>query len=193
MGGGVCLVWGGFSLVQGDSPWSRGVLPDGGGLPGLGGSAWSGGVLPGPGGFSLVPGGVLLGPLVRLRGGSPWSRGVLLVRLREGSPCWGGGCVCLVWGVLPGQGVSAWSRGVLPGGVSAWSGGVLQRPPPVNRITDTCKNITLATTSLRPVIMMYYETTPISPAKPGKSFNTRSAEMRVKSIFSVLYGLVHVG
>ena len=25
--------------------------------------------------------------------------------------------------------------------------------PPVNRITDTCKNITLATTSLRPVIM----------------------------------------
>ena len=55
--------------------------------------------------------------------GSPWSGG--------GSPCWGG---------LPGPG------GVLP------DRGVLQRhPPPVNRITDTCKNITLATTSLRPV------------------------------------------
>ena len=30
------------------------------------------------------------------------------------------------------------------------------RPPPVNRITDACKNITLATTSLRPVITVQY-------------------------------------
>ena len=77
--GGVCLVWGGLSLVRGGSPWSGGVLP------GPGGSPWSGGVLPGPG------------------------------------------------GVLPG-----------PWGFSV--------DPPVNRITDTCKNITLATTSLRPVM-----------------------------------------
>ena len=54
------------------------------------------------------------------------------------------------WGVgLPGRGGV-----VLPGpGGSAWSqGGFSGDPhPPVNRITDTCKNITLATTSLRPV------------------------------------------
>ena len=85
--------------------------------------------------------------------------------------CWHllpGGVVCLVRGGLPGLGgVSAWSPGggvlgpggacsqggCLPGpGVSAWSGGGLasqhalrQTPsPPVDRITDACKNITLA-------------------------------------------------
>ena len=70
-------------------------------------------------------------------------------------------------GVLPGRGV--WSReGVLPGrggilpgggdfpgrGGSPWQGGGCSpywRPPPVNRMTNRCKNITLATTSLRPV------------------------------------------
>ena len=95
-----------------------------------------GGVLPGGGGGVLclvLGGGVLLGP------GGRWGVG---------------------WFSLLGRGVSAWSGGVLlgpgggfslPGGVSAWSGGVLRRPPPVNRITDTCKSITLATTSLRPV------------------------------------------
>ena len=77
-----------------------------------------------------------------------------------------GGDVCLVLGgVLPAVGVclvqggSPWSRGIFlksggillgPGGVSTWSGG-FSRDPPVDRITDTCKNITLATTSLRPV------------------------------------------
>ena len=48
-----------------------------------------------------------------------------------------------------------------PGGMSAPVGGVHipacteadTPPPPVNRITDTSKNITLATTSLRPVII----------------------------------------
>ena len=75
-----------------------------------------------------------------------------------------GGGVCLVRGV---PGGSAWSWGGLPGpggvllgprGLSLVPGG-LPGPggspeiPPVNRITDTCKNITLATTSLRPVIM----------------------------------------
>ena len=38
-----------------------------------------------------------------------------------------------------------------PGGGSPWQGGFCPEPPPVNRITHTCKNITLATTSLRPV------------------------------------------
>ena len=44
--------------------------------------------------------------------------------------------------------------GLLPGS-GVWLGGVsqhaLRQTPPVNRMTDRCKNITLATTSLRPV------------------------------------------
>ena len=60
-----------------------------------------------------------------------------------GGSAWSRGGVCLVGG-SPCQGGSDWSRGGgLPGD---------PLPPPVNRITDTCKNITLATTSLRPVI-----------------------------------------
>ena len=39
-----------------------------------------------------------------------------------------------------------------PGGSPCPGGFSLPRDPPVNRITHTCKNITLATTSLRPVI-----------------------------------------
>ena len=38
------------------------------------------------------------------------------------------------------------------GGLSMPEGGVWQgEPPPVNRMTDRCKNITLAKTSFRPV------------------------------------------
>ena len=99
-------------------------------LPGEG-SPWSGGgVLPGPGGCLVpgglpVPGGVLLGT---------WG-GVLL---GSGGFSLPGGGFCLVqgWVGLPGP------RG---------GGGGSPETPPVNRITDTCKNITLATTSLRPV------------------------------------------
>ena len=83
---------------------------------------------------------------------------------RRGRVLLGPGGVCLVQGVVllgPGGG-SPWSGGVLPaggsawsqGGVSAWSQGGSPETPPVNRITDTCKNITLATTSLRPVTML---------------------------------------
>ena len=75
--------------------------------------------------WSVLPGGVWSGGCL-LRGGLLWG----------GLPAWGGG-FSLPGGVLPARG-----GGVLP----AW------RPPPVNRITHTCKNITLATTSLRPVI-----------------------------------------
>ena len=78
---------------------------------------------------------------------------------REGGVSGPGGGVPGLGGVPgPGGGVSG------PGGVCAWSGGGLpqclvgcQPPrirhttPPVNRMTNRCKNITLATTSLRPV------------------------------------------
>ena len=47
----------------------------------------------------------------------------------------------MVRGGVPGPG------GVVRGG--AWS----DTPPPVNRMTDRCKNITLAKTSFRPVII----------------------------------------
>ena len=89
------------------------------------GGAWSGGV-PGPEGPG--PGGGVCS-----QGGVLPGRGGLLP---------GGG-------VLPGRGDSPWQRGFsLPGGVPP-----CPETPRVNRITDTCKNITLATTSLRPVKM----------------------------------------
>ena len=80
-----------------------------------------------------------------LGGGSPWQggllgRGGLLVggvSLAGGSP-WQGG---LLGGGLLGRGVSQHA--------------VRQTPPLVNRMTDRCKNITLATTSLRPVIILH--------------------------------------
>ena len=77
-------------------------------------------------------------------GGSPWSRGGL-PGPGGGSPRSGGGLPGLGgFSLVPGG--SAWSRGVY-----LVRGGSPETPPPVNRITDACKNITLATTSLRPV------------------------------------------
>ena len=118
-------------------------LHPGGGLPAGGVCAWSGGWCAWSGGFSLL-GGCLPGP----GGWCAWSGGGF--SLPGGGlpgPGVGGGVVCLVRGGVPVL------RRVLPaGGVSAWSQGGSQENPPVNRITDTCKNITLATTSLRPVI-----------------------------------------
>ena len=71
-----------------------------------------------------------------------------------GGSAWSGGCVCSwggVWCLLP-EG-SAWSRGVV---CLVWGVGIpacieAEPPPLVNRMTDRCKNIILATTSLRPV------------------------------------------
>ena len=72
------------------------------------------------------------------------------------------------WGVWS-RGV--WSRGVWsqrglvpggsgPGGVWSWGvsgrgGSAGQVPPPVNRMTNRCKNITLAKTSFRPVTSQF--------------------------------------
>ena len=61
-----------------------------------------------------------------------------------------GGRGCLLWGV----GGSALGGCLLPGGPlpgASALGGFASDMPPVNRITDMSKNITLATTSLRPV------------------------------------------
>ena len=117
-----------FSGGGGGSAWSGGGLPGPGGgfLPaqGWGVSAWSGGVLPAWGWSAWSPGGGFLPAQAWVGGCLPGPGG--------GSPCLGGSA--LFRGVLP-------ARGGLPG------------DPPVNRITDTCKNITLATTSLRPVKM----------------------------------------
>ena len=47
-----------------------------------------------------------------------------------------------------------WSQGVCSRGVSGLGGipaCIAAEPPPVNGMTNRCKNITLATTSLRPV------------------------------------------
>ena len=65
---------------------------------------------------------------------------------------WRGG-VCVEGGCLPGGGVFLEGGGVcLPrGGVP----GQVLPPSPVNRMTDRCKNITLANTSFRPVMNLY--------------------------------------
>ena len=71
-----------------------------------------------------------------LRGGGAWSQGSLLRGV-----CSQGGL--LPGGLLPG--------GLLPGGVCSWGGGMPActeaDPPPVNRMTKRCKNITLLQTS----------------------------------------------
>ena len=56
------------------------------------------------------------------------------------------GGACFQGRVLPGG-------CMLPGEVVVSQHALSQIPPLVNRITDTSKNITLATTSLRPVII----------------------------------------
>ena len=81
----------------------------------------------------------------------------------EGCVCSGGVCSggCLLGGV--------YSGGLLRGGCLLWGvsapGGVVwypsmhwsRQPPSVNRMTNRCKNITLATTSLRPVKRLKWE------------------------------------
>ena len=133
----------------------RGVsLPWGASLPG--------GVLPAEGPPCQ---GVLTAKGVSLLGG-------LLARgppCLGGSPCQGGLLVrgvSLVGGLLA-RGVSllgGWGWFSLPGGspcqggLLAGGGFSLPETPPVDRITDTSKNITLATTSLRPVKLKFGET-----------------------------------
>ena len=119
--------------------WGGGVLPAGGSpCPGgLGGFS-----LPRGRGASLPEGVSLPGGLSLLGGFSLPGEGLPA----GGSPCWG---ASPYWGVgLPARGV----RGSPCRGVSLPRGSPGPETPPVNRITHTCKNITLATTSLRPVI-----------------------------------------
>ena len=112
---------GGYGLVPG-GVCSRGVWSRG--VSALGGLVLGGVSAPG----GLVPGGLLRGGC----SGGVWSR-------RRGVSALGGLVQggCLLWGGSPCLGEGGFS---LPGD-----------PSPVNRITHTCKNITLATTSLRPV------------------------------------------
>ena len=73
-----------------------------------------------------------------------------------GSP-WQAGGVLLAGGV----GLSLAGGGALPArGGSPWQGGFSLADPPVNRMTDRYKNITLATTSLRPVIKGWHMLVP---------------------------------
>ena len=109
-------------------------------------------------GGCLLPGGVSALGGCLLPGGSAPRRGVCS---QEGCLLPGGvsalGGVCS-WGVSAPGGCLLLGGVCSQGGVCSW--GVVSQhalrqaptpPPPVNRITDTSKNITLATTSLRPV------------------------------------------
>ena len=77
-----------------------------------------------------------------------------------GSPCRGvGGLPARGLGVLGGGGFSLPGGWGVQGGFSlpARGASLARDPPPVNRITHTCKNITLATTSLRPVMKIVFK------------------------------------
>ena len=120
------------------------------------------------GGFSLLGGGRSPCRGVSLPGGPPcqWGGGGILPAggpsLPGGSPCLGGS-PCQWGGILPAGGPSLPGRspclGGSPcqGGASLLGGFSLLETPPVDRITDTSKNIALATTSLRPVIKDVWE------------------------------------
>ena len=90
-----------------------------GGVPGPGGCTWSWGVY-------LVPGVNLV------LGGVPGPRGVYLV---WGVPGPGG---------VPGPRGCTWSQGGVPGPRGVY---LVRYSPPVNRMTNRCKNITLPQTS----------------------------------------------
>ena len=118
---------------------------------------------------SLLPGGV------SLAGGSPWQGGLLGGGLLGRGISWQGG--------LLGRGVSLaggspWQGGLLIRGVSlagGWYPSMRWGRPPCGQ-TDTSKNITLATTSLRSVInscianlihrVLLYRATPTTWAYP---------------------------
>ena len=120
--GGVYLVQGGVPGL-GSCAWSRGVYLA------LGGCTWSRGGVPGPEGCTWSGGVYLVWGVYLVPGGCTWSRGVPGPR-----------GVYLVLGGVPGP------RGVPGPGGCTWSWGedlVRYPPPPVNRITDACKNITL--------------------------------------------------
>ena len=94
------------------------------------------------GGGCLLPGGVCSWGVSALEGVCSW--GCLLWGVcSQGMSAPGG---CLLWGCLL-QGVCVCSGGGV-GGIPACTEA---DTPSVNRMTDRCKNITLATTSLRPV------------------------------------------
>ena len=125
-------------LTVSPSTWSQGVHLVPGGYLVPEGCTWSQGVylvlggVPGPRGVYLVLGGVP-GP----SRGVPGPRGMYLVQ---------GGCTW-PWGVYLIQGVYlVW--GYLVMGGCTWSLGGVSGTPPVNRMTNRCKNITLPQTSL---------------------------------------------
>ena len=101
--------------------------------------------------WSLLPGGGVCssGGVSAPRGvgvGGVCSRGSA-----PGGVCSGGVCS---WGVSAPKG-GVCSRGLDGGNGVVSQHALRQTHPPVNRMTDRCKNITLATTSLRPVKSLY--------------------------------------
>ena len=104
-------------------------------------------------------------------GGSSWQGGLL----GRGSP-WRGS----PWRGVSLTGGSPWQGVSLVGG-SPWQGGIpacSEADPPVNRMTDRCKNITLATTSLRPVIILHITLRGYHDMDKLKLGNTASIRLR---------------
>ena len=92
-----------------------------------------------------------------------------------------GGCLLRGGCLLPGEAVCFPGGCLLLGGVSASGGGAacfqgvsqhaLRQTPPVNRITDSCKNITFPQLRLRAVIKNTFKIQVIMTLKPNASAN----------------------
>ena len=124
-------------------PYAGVCFPGGVCSTGEGGCLLPGG-LSAPGGC-LLPGVVCLGDLLRGGGVCSWGVSQLVDCMLESAS---GGVVSASRGVVSAPGGGICSQGGIPACIEADP----LPPPPVNRMTSRCKNITLATTSLRLVI-----------------------------------------
>ena len=129
-------------LLLGGSPSGGCLLLRGVGSPGGQGASFLGVSFQGA---SFLGGASLFGGVPPSWGGSPSLEGCLLL----GGVSFFGGAYFL-GGLLLGASLLG---GLLPGGLLV-RGCLLLGDLPVDRITDTSKNITLATTSLQPVIII---------------------------------------
>ena len=195
------LLWGsgeGSVPGPGGGTWSWGGVPGPpGGVPGPGGCTWSRGVYLVRGG-TWSRGGTWLGGGYLVQGGY-WSWGVYLAR--GGVPGLGGYLVPGGVYLVPG-GRCTWSGGYLVWGGCTWSGGVPGQVLPhfVNRMTNRCKNITLAKTSFRPVIISFktnpyislqpYLTHTIDDGKTGRK-DDKTSDKSGKELQDIVFRYFH--
>ena len=149
-------------------------------------------------------GGCLLRGVCLLLGGVyPWGVCLLLGGLPPGGVSalggvcsWGvsaprGGCL-LLGGLLPSGGCLLLGGCLLPGG-SGIPACTEADTPPVNRMTNRCKNITLATTSLRPVKILIVNSFTVNIwTNYSKDGNDKRVTLFVEETFYLLSVLIWI-